>query len=190
MTDDYGFWDNFLKEATLDNGGSGSIDSYLSGKEAEGPVFSSVQALTDVGRAKNALELPVKAGTRVSFAGQLGAVLAYNDAPEPKAQGVVVEVKSAGGDITAHDGLVFVQWDDGKMRPTHVEHLRLATGRVKRQAAERIRVASLGDLTDFMKVADDTLVHRSTKDLWSMRKDGEDFVIERLFDSAGDPIKA
>ena len=51
------------------------------------------------------------------------------------------------------------------------------------------RVASLGDLTDFLKVAKDTLVHRATKDLWSFKKVGEDFVIERLFDETGDPLK-
>ena len=51
-------------------------------------------------------------------------------------------------------------------------------------------MASLGDLTDFLRVADDTLVHRSTKDLWSFRQDGAEYVIERLFDTDGDPIKA
>ena len=41
--------------------------------------------------------------------------------------GEVVNVKSANGDITHHEGKVFVQWDDGKFRPIHSEHLRLAT---------------------------------------------------------------
>jgi hypothetical protein len=37
---------------------------------------------------------------------------------------------------------------------------------------------------------DDVLVHKATKDLWSL-KVGEDgsYDIERLFDDAGDPLK-
>jgi hypothetical protein len=59
--------------------------------------------------------------------------------------------------------------------------------RMKTQGA--LRVASLGDLTEFLKLADDTLIHRSTRDLWSFRRDGGDFVIERLFDEVGEPLK-
>jgi len=185
------FWDNLIKEADLSGEGSGSIDSYLTGKAIGGEGFESVQSLTDSYREKNAVEIPIEAGTRVEFNGAMGEVLAYSDPPDAKAQGTVVTVKSAGGDITSHDGKVFVDWDDGVFRSIHAEHLRLAKGRVKRQAAEpnRVRVASLGDLTDFLKLADDTLIHKSTKDLWSFRRDGGDYVIERLFDDQGEPLK-
>jgi len=187
MTD---FWDNLLKEAAFDNEATGSIDEYLGGTPFEGEQFTSMRELTDRSRQANALPLPVEAGTRVEFAGKLGAVLAYDDAPEPKSQGTVVAVKSAGGDLTAHEGKVFVEWDDGKFRSIHAEHLRLAEkGRVKRQATDRMRVASLGDLSDFLKVADGTLIHKSTQDLWSFRQDGGEYVIERLFDDNGGPLK-
>ena len=52
------------------------------------------------------------------------------------------------------------------------------------------RVASLGDLTDFLKVASGALVHKSTKDLWSYSKDADgNFLVSRLFDDEGEPLK-
>ena len=100
---------------------SNAMDKHLSEKDFEG-----VRQLTDVGRAAAALQLPVEAGTKVVFAGTLGAHLTYDDVPAEHSQGEVVNVKSANGDVTHHDGKVFVKWDDGKFRPIHAEHLRLA----------------------------------------------------------------
>lgn len=51
------------------------------------------------------------------------------------------------------------------------------------------KIASLSQLNGFIRVADDTLVNKSTKDLWSLRKEGEGFVIERLFQENGEPLK-
>lgn len=188
------FWTNLMKEADLSGEKHGSIDDFLSGKDIGGPSFDSVRDLTDKVRAAKALSLPVEAGTRVSFKANLGAVMTYDDPPMPGSEGVVVTVKSANGMVTAHEGKVFVQWDDGKFRSVHAEHLRQTgkkskSARMKTQAAHQIRVASLGDLTDFFKVAEDTLIHRSSRDLWSFRQDGGDFVIERLFDGTGEPLK-
>jgi len=53
----------------------------------------------------------------------------------------------------------------------------------------QFRVASLGDLTDFLKVAEGQLIHRSTQDLWNVVADGEGFTITRLFDDNGNPLK-
>ncbi len=49
-------------------------------------------------------------------------------------------------------------------------------------SADRIKVASLGDLTDFFRVSSDTLIHKAEKDLWRIgeNKTG-DVIIERLF---------
>lgn len=56
--------------------------------------------------------------------------------------------------------------------------------------ASVIRVASLGDLTQFLKRADGKLVHKSTNDLWSYSKDADgNFLVERLFDDEGEPLK-
>lgn len=168
-----------------------AMDTHLSGK-AIGESFEGVRALSDAGRAKKALALPVEAGTRVAFVSNVGAVLTYENPPEPGSMGTVVTVKSAGSNVTAHEGKVFVSWDDGRFLPVHSEHLVLANkgGHVKRQASS-VRVASLGDLTSFFtKVGNDTLVHKSTRDLWALKQDANGYLIERLFDDHGEPLKA
>ena len=229
---------------------TGSMDSLLSGR-SNGEEFEKMRVLTDVYREANALELPVEAGTKVSFIGTLGAYMAYDNPPAENSIGEVVQVKSANGDITYNDGKVFVQWDDGEFRPIHAEHLRLASTKTAdlkaqfekikalaekkpdndflksllKQMADKgfaptdkqmavvkkiekeldqqdqmkkelksldkksFRVASLGDLTDFLKVAEGQLIHRSTNDLWSVTADGDGFTITRLFDDAGEPLK-
>lgn len=262
---------------------AGAMDSHLSGKSLD-ESFGSVRGLTDRARAANALPLPVEAGTKVVFAGGMGSYLSYEDAPPKGALGEVVTVKSATGEITHHDGKVFVQWDDGKFRGIHAEHLRLAGqgkqastktasplpqpgdvfeatsnyldiagmgqynesmvvrffvqpdgsasvmkgnqpmthkgGQLTPKAVESLfrrgstrglgmntslsdprivrrgrqasvmRVASLGDLTQFLKRADGKLVHKSTNDLWSYSKDADgNFLVERLFDDEGEPLK-
>lgn len=257
---------------------AGAMDSHLSGKSLD-ESFGSVRTLTDAHRQANALPLPVEAGTKVVFAGGLGSYLSYDDVPAEGIAGEVVKVKSATGEITHHDGRVFVKWDDGQLRTIRAEHLRLA-GQGKRAAAlpqpgdifeatshymdiagmgqydsamrmnffvhpdgsasvmkgdkpmthkggqltarevetlfrrggtrglgvntslsdpkivrrgkkaSVIRVASLGDLTQFLKRADGKLVHKSTNDLWSYSKDADgNFLVERLFDDEGSPLK-
>ena len=54
----------------------------------------------------------------------------------------------------------------------------------------RRRVASVQDIASFVRISQDTLVHKSTQDLWSLSRttDGKYFV-ERLFDDSGEPLK-
>jgi hypothetical protein len=67
---------------------------------------------------------------------------------------------------------------------------RAATDCPKKVAAGRIRVASLDQLNGFIRTAEDMLVHKSNRDLWSLRKDGNgEFYVERMFDDAGAPLK-
>ena len=54
---------------------------------------------------------------------------------------------------------------------------------------KRIRVASLQQLAGLQRVSAETLVHKSNRDLWALKKDGEKFFIERLFDDNGNPLK-
>ena len=169
------------------------MEARLAGK-ALGQSFESMRGLTDKAREASQLELPVASGTRVQFASNMGAVLAYEDPPTPNMSGVVVAVKSASGPITAHDGKVFVRWDDGVTRAIHAAHLRSEQGRVRTTTAKvatSIRVASLGDLSDFFRVAgtSDTLVHKATKDLWHVKKDADGYLLERLFTDSGAPLK-
>jgi hypothetical protein len=119
------FWTRLASAPFSDEAITSAIDTHLSGK-AHGEAFEGVRALTDKMRAAGALSLPVEAGTKVLFAGNLGAYLSYDEIPTEGSVGEVVTVKSANGDITHHDGKVFVKWDDGKFLGIHAEHLRLA----------------------------------------------------------------
>lgn len=57
------------------------------------------------------------------------------------------------------------------------------------QKVAKVRVASVQQLQGFQRLSKDTLIHKSDRDLWALRKEGEAFFIERLFDDAGLPIK-
>lgn len=52
----------------------------------------------------------------------------------------------------------------------------------------RVKVASLSQLEGFTRTASNTLINKSTKDLWSIKREGNDFVIERQF-ADGSPVK-
>ena len=54
----------------------------------------------------------------------------------------------------------------------------------------KVKVASLDDLFAFNRVDDEHLIHKSTRDLWTIEADGEgDVHIARLFNDSGEPIK-
>lgn len=57
-------------------------------------------------------------------------------------------------------------------------------------ATSRKVVANVGDLKPFMRLSAETLIHKSTQDLWGLRKESDGkFYIERLFDDNGSPLK-
>ena len=54
----------------------------------------------------------------------------------------------------------------------------------------RVRVASVQQLKPFERISAETLVHRSQRDLWALRKEADgNMYIERLFDDSGTPLK-
>lgn len=53
----------------------------------------------------------------------------------------------------------------------------------------RVKVSSLNQLQGFVRASADTLVHKSTQDLWALRQDGDAYYIERLFSETGAPLK-
>ncbi len=124
-----------------------SLDIHLSGNP-QGEKFTSVRGLSDFGRKSGALDLPVAAGTMVVFAGDLGSVLSSNNPPPKGMPGEVVSVKSAGGDVTSHEGMVFVKWADGEFRSVHAEFLRLAP-QAKQASHNRKFVDSIQDRNRF-----------------------------------------
>jgi hypothetical protein len=160
MNDD--FWTRLASAPFSDEAITSAIDTHLSGK-AHGEAFEGVRALTDKMRAAGALSLPVEAGTKVLFAGNLGAYLSYDEFPTEGSVGEVVTVKSANGDITHHDGKVFVKWDDGKFLGIHAEHLRLA-GQDKQAEHKRA-----GSLDAILKEMDLPEMRRDTSDPHNVR---------------------
>jgi hypothetical protein len=168
-----------------------SLDAYLQDRADRG-VGKSVRDLTDRAREAAALPTPADAGTRVSFVTNIGSVMAYADPPESDAPGTIVMVRTAEGDQTGMDGMVFVKFDDGRFMAIHPEHLRPGTPNAKVASSFARRVATLGDLSGFLRwgAEDSELVHHATKDLWSFETtDRGDFVISRLFDDTGEPLK-
>jgi len=173
-------------------GDTGAIDHVLQGRTIGGAESSMLQGLTDKARAKGALEMPVVAGTRVTFAHNLGSVLHYSHVPDEGVQGTVITVRGAAGDVTAHDGQVMVSWDDGVFLPVQPDHLCLAKGSQKRASTVRMSFATMGDLSslfELSKKGSSDLVHKATKDLWSFSKNGDEFIIKRLFNDSGGPLK-
>lgn len=168
-----------------ENGGfyvaANAIDTHLSGD-------STVQ---DYIRGRTASLGGTPSGTRVAFSGGLSALIAYPNPPEKGETGTVVMVRTAMGDATEQDGMVFVKLDSGRLAALHRDHLRRAPTATRTAQAYRMTVTAMGDLTDFMKSADggDDLIHKATKDLWKLSKSGGEFVIERLFDETGKPLK-
>jgi hypothetical protein len=176
----------FAGDATLDFSGQ-----YLSASADDVAVrrFSGRTAVRDLLRSTPSLTYPPTTGARVAFSTSIEALMSYPNPPAGGSVGTVITVRTASGDVNHHEGMVFVRWDDGRMMQVYANHIRPSTGRQRIADAVSQRIAGLGDLTEFFKVAKDTLVHKSTKDLWSLKKVGEEFVIERLFDETGDPLK-
>lgn len=168
------FWENggFFGE-------SNALDNYLS-------ADSSVR---DYARTRGIFSGPLPSGTRVAFSGTLSALLAYPSPPQQGETGTVVKVRTAMGDTTEQDGMVFVKFDEGRLAALHRTHLRPAPATTRTANAYRMTVTAMGDLSDFLKSAGDDLIHKSTKDLWKLSKDGDEYVIERLFDETGKPLK-
>lgn len=179
------FWASMSEAFVADS----AIDLHLKGRRLSD--VSPMRALTDSGRAKNALQLPLPAGTRVAFVANIGSVLTYADCPDADLTGTVVTVRSADGHVTGDEHRAFVLFDDDRLRAIEAGHLRLAAGKVAK--GFRRRYADLGDLTNFFSVTasrDDELIHKATKDLWSFQRDGDSYVIARLFNDDGKPLKA
>jgi len=60
---------------------------------------------------------------------------------------------------------------------------------VVKASPTRIRIGSLQQLAPFQRIASDTLIHKSTNDLWAIRQNEGNYFIERLFQDNGEPLK-
>lgn len=139
------------------------------------------------------VEVPQDApsGTRVAFRYNMESLLSYKNVPPKGLFGTVVKVRSAGRTATSlQDGRLYVKWDNGVFDAIYPNHLR----GVKMKTASSVtqKFATMSDLmAAFMPTSNggDTLVHKATRDLWSLSENEGQFVIERLFDDNGGPLK-
>jgi uncharacterized protein Veg len=133
----------------------------------------------------------MKAGTRIVFVASMQTILTYDHPPANRAEGTVVAVKTSTGNTTEYEGRVFVKWDNGDLSSVYAGHFAVTgyddTGSFRRVAN------SMGDLSFLFKGArtdDNAMVNKSTQDLWSCKKVGGKYVLERLFKDSGEPLKA
>ncbi len=145
--------------------------------------------------APTRFEVLSEAGTRVAFRQSVQSVFTYSDIPQEGCPGKVVTVRTASGDTTHVDGRIFVAWQDGSFGHYLPEHLKVVSEKWANKQANlfdvRKRVASSMDLTDFLKFgSSNDLIHKATRDLWSLQQGKGGVEIVRLFDDTGKPIKA
>lgn len=76
-----------------------------------------------------------------------------------------------------------------KPNPSFVAGMAVTSGVDPFFNVNTVKVASLDDLFAFHRAGSDTLIHKSTKDLWTIEADGDGVRITRLFDGNGEPIK-
>lgn len=69
-------------------------------------------------------------------------------------------------------------------------HAQVHEGRIIPIKGGAIRVATLGNLDFLFRYAsDDTLIHKATQDVWSVRKSEQGYLIEKMVDDTKAPIK-
>jgi hypothetical protein len=183
--------DDFYGGLQLGAKTASSLDVYLQDRESQ-LASAGLRSLTDKGREANAFQLPAEVGVRVSFITNIGSVLQWKDPPADGSEGTVVMVRTAEGDQTSLNGMVFVKFDTGEFLQVDPEFLRRANPNTKLASSFTRRVGNLGDLSGFLRWGsdDDELVHKATRDLWSFETtDGGDYVISRLFDDTGEPLR-
>jgi len=176
----------------LGAGAASDMDSFLQGKPLGGDYFTSMTDLA-YGESPEVEETwPPTAGARVAFANEdnLEALISYKNPPIGE-KGTVVKVRSANVEGTHYNDRVFVKFDSGRFMPVHRAHLSSAKSNAKKANNVRMVVQAGMDLTSLFSSTDsgNDLIHKATKDIWSMKQDGESFIIERLFDVNGDPLK-
>jgi hypothetical protein len=144
-------------------------------------VLEETTQLRELVSVKQAKTSSMIDGARVYAYHNNGLIIPGN-LPTQGTKGTVVAVNTMSGRKTAMDGYVFVKWDGtSKITQAPLTNVRLASKRVS--SLEGFYVVAGTNL-------EGELVHKSTKDLWSV-KVGDDgkYDIERMFDDNGEPLK-
>jgi hypothetical protein len=54
----------------------------------------------------------------------------------------------------------------------------------------RVKVASIRDLSPFIRLSNDSLIHKAERDLWSIKREPNGgMYVERMFNDNGTPLK-
>lgn len=165
---------------------SGSLDEFLN------PRPTPKTAVRDLVSPVPSVSTDSKAGSGVAFKDSVRSLLTYPNPPKGGSTGTIVTVRTAMGTTTHHEGQVFVKWDSGDFGSFYPQDLLPASGKTRVSSGDYRRVVTASsDLDDFLRVAStgSDLVHKATKDLWTLKKNGDEYAIERLFDNTGSPLK-
>lgn len=149
---------------------------------------SEVACLTDRGRVARATASYLD-GDRVVVDRNNG-LLAPQGLPRAGTKGTVVSVHTASGEQTSYEGDAFVKWDgEAKVARVPLNFVKKASIRVS-NLDDFVMLGGNASLQAFASEGDSPLVHKATRDLWSMKvsEDGS-FDVERLFDGEGNPLK-
>jgi hypothetical protein len=151
------------------------IDSYLSGKTAE--TDPRLDAMLNEG---------IPTGSRVAFQASMETVLTYQNHPSAGSKGYVVKVVDRLAN--SHRDSVWVKFDDGNFGLYKTAHLKRVSDKTASNFA--FSVSSMDDIFNLYSQKNaSTLIRKAEKDLWSFEKVGDQYVIERLFDDSGEPLK-
>ncbi len=122
----------------------------------------------------------MKAGTRVVFSSDLGALLSYPNPPMLGSEGVVVPVRFASGEaLTGMGDRVFVSFGRKAPVPVQAAHLTPATSR--RASMDLSGFFGGGEGFD-VEASTPGLVKKSVDDFWQLQESGGGFEIVRLVD--------
>lgn len=181
--------DDKIDEGRMFLSSAGEIERFLSDRA---PSHTAVRSLLSP-RGVQGLDLtkPVRAGMRVAFVESTRSLLVYPFAPGAGVAGTVVRVRTSSGDSTVHGGMVHVRWDNGTFQSVYLQDVapaprQLSAGKWRVTARCPDKATLLGH---FRVASNGDLIHKSSQDLWSLREAGGGFVIERLFDLSGNPLK-
>lgn len=178
------------KEREIDMWDNNDI-SFTSNSKTSGIDAILSTTMADLVGKKNKKEATsFKEGSRVVAFTNNGVVIP-GQLPSSGTKGTVVSVETVNGSTTHLGNEIFVKFD-GRSKIDNVpsEFLKLASMKVS-NLDEHFIILSGPSLMSHIASGENALVHKSTKDLWSVRvsEDGS-YEVERLFDDNGNPLKA
>lgn len=125
-------------------------------------------------------------GTRVKLSSSIESMLMYPNIGGDVFGTIVRPKRDPSSQRTA-----FVKWDNGDIFEMENRYLSRVGEGINGNYIKLGGKLSNSTMSDFVKSTktDGGVIHLSTNDLWGVRKQGSEFVLERMFDNNGFPIK-